>query len=112
MNTSRSKRSANFCRYSRKLCPWSCRSASPRTGLVMNFFVLDLLSQPDRARFGWLTWLACAAPAGAITLLGAAGLLLVVFRAEILRRWRWVLSRRSQRGALVLERMKKLLSEK
>jgi DASS family divalent anion:Na+ symporter len=52
------------------------------TGLVMNFFVLDLLPQPDRARFGWLTWLACAAPAGAIVLVGAVALLLALFPVE------------------------------
>jgi divalent anion:Na+ symporter, DASS family len=45
--------------------------------------VLDLLPPADRERFGWLTWLASAAPAGAITCVGAAVTLLVLFRAEV-----------------------------
>lgn len=53
------------------------------TGLAMNFFVLDLLPPADRVRFDWLTWVASAAPAGAITFLGALATLLVLFRAEV-----------------------------
>jgi len=41
------------------------------TGLVMNFFVLDLLPSAERAHFGWVTWLASAVPAGVIILVGA-----------------------------------------
>jgi len=51
------------------------------TGLVMNFFVLDLLAEPDRVRFDWLTWLACAAPTGVILLVGTA-VLLALFPVE------------------------------
>ena len=78
------------------------------TGLVMNFFVLDLLPQPDRARFGWLTWLACTAPAGAIMLLGAAGLLLVVFRAEAARKRGAELLRRQRRALGPLSRQERV----
>jgi DASS family divalent anion:Na+ symporter len=52
------------------------------TGLAMNFFVLDLLPPADRGRFDWLTWLASAAPAGALSLMGALAILLGLFRAE------------------------------
>jgi DASS family divalent anion:Na+ symporter len=68
------------------------------TGLVMNFFVLDLLPPADRARFDWLTWFICAAPTGALMLVGAAGVLVLypveaapTRRAELLRAQRRVL---------------------
>jgi anion transporter len=80
------------------------------TGLVMNFFVLDLLPGPDRARFDWPTWLASAAPAGAVLLVGAAAVLLVVFRtelspkvtAEVLRRQERVLGPLSRRERITI----------
>ncbi len=53
------------------------------TGLAMNFFVLDLLPRAERIRFDWLTWLAAAALAGAVMLIGAVFILLVVFRPEV-----------------------------
>ena len=52
------------------------------TGLVMNFFVLDLLPAHERARFGWMAWFVAAAPAAAIMLIGAAGVLLMLFRGH------------------------------
>jgi len=52
------------------------------TGLVMNFFVVDLLPPPEQVRFGWLTWLASAAPAGAVLLIGGAVVLLALFRPD------------------------------
>jgi anion transporter len=67
------------------------------TGLAMNFFVLDLLPTPDRERFEWLTWLANAAPAGAITLLGAAVTLLVLFRPEVAPKTSAMVLRRQER---------------
>jgi anion transporter len=67
------------------------------TGLAMNFFVLDLLPPADRARFDWLTWLASAAPAGAITFLGAAVTLLVLFRAEVAPKTSAAVLRRQER---------------
>ncbi len=53
------------------------------TGLVMNFFVLDLLPPTQRLQFSWLFWLASAAPAGAVVLVGAGLVLLLLFRAEV-----------------------------
>ncbi len=53
------------------------------TGLAMNFFVVDLLPGPDRARFDWLLWFVSAAPAGAVIFFGAILLLLVLFRPEV-----------------------------
>jgi di/tricarboxylate transporter len=52
------------------------------TGLATNFFVIGLLPEVDRARVTWLTWLAGAAPAGAILFIGATAVLLLLFRAE------------------------------
>jgi DASS family divalent anion:Na+ symporter len=52
------------------------------TGLATNFFVVQLLSTPDRARFSWLGWLAGAAPVGILSLIGATVALLVLFRPE------------------------------
>ncbi len=50
------------------------------TGLAMNFFVLELLPAPDRAKVDWLQWVIYAAPAGVVILLGTILLLLVLFR--------------------------------
>jgi len=53
------------------------------TGLVTNFFLVDLLPPADRDRFGWLTWLVSGALAGGVLLLGAAVVLLVLFRPGV-----------------------------
>ena len=52
------------------------------TGLATNFFVVQLLSPADRARFSWLGWLVAAAPVGIVCLVGAAAALLLLFRPE------------------------------
>jgi divalent anion:Na+ symporter, DASS family len=52
------------------------------TGLATNFFVVQLLSPADRARFSWIGWLAAAAPVGLLCLVGAAAALLLLFRPE------------------------------
>ncbi len=52
------------------------------TGLVTNFFLVDLLPPSDRDRFGWLGWLVGGAPTGAVLLLGAVIVLLLLFRPE------------------------------
>ena len=52
------------------------------TGLATNFFVVQLLSPADRARFSWIGWLGAAAPVGLLCLVGAAAALLVLFRPE------------------------------
>jgi len=52
------------------------------TGLATNFFVVQLLSPADRARFSWLGWLGAAAPVGLVCLIGAAAALVVLFRPE------------------------------
>jgi anion transporter len=52
------------------------------TGLATNFFVVQLLSAADRARFSWIGWLGAAAPVGVLCLVGAAAALLVLFRPE------------------------------
>jgi anion transporter len=52
------------------------------TGLATNFFVVQLLSAADRARFSWIGWLGAAAPVGVLCLIGAAAALLVLFRPE------------------------------
>ncbi len=53
------------------------------TGLATNFFVLGLFPPEARVRFSWLAWLAAAAPAGLIMLVGTASVLLLFFRPEI-----------------------------
>ncbi len=53
------------------------------TGLVMNFFVLELLPQQLREHFDWTTWLLAAAPAGAVLLVGSLAALLLLFRPEV-----------------------------
>lgn len=50
------------------------------TGLAMNFYVLALMPAADRAHFGWFAWLVGGAPAGLVLFLGAAAILLTVFR--------------------------------
>ena len=52
------------------------------TGLATNFFVVGLLSADDQRRFGWLGWLAAAAPVGIACLIGALIVLLVMLRPE------------------------------
>jgi anion transporter len=52
------------------------------TGLATNFFVVGLLSPEDQLRFGWLGWLAAAAPVGIACLVGALIVLLVMLRPE------------------------------
>jgi anion transporter len=52
------------------------------TGLATNFFVVGLLSADDQRRFGWLGWLAAAAPVGIVCLIGALVVLLVMLRPE------------------------------
>jgi len=52
------------------------------TGLATNFFVVQLLSPADRARFSWIGWLGAAAPVGVLCLAGATVALLVLFRPE------------------------------
>jgi DASS family divalent anion:Na+ symporter len=55
------------------------------TGLAMNFYVFALLPEADRAHFSWLAWLAAAAPAGAVLLVGAGAILLGVFGPATVR---------------------------
>jgi len=50
------------------------------TGLAMNFYVFALMPPSDRAHFSWFVWLAAAAPAGLVLLLGIVGVLVVGFR--------------------------------
>jgi hypothetical protein len=52
------------------------------TGLVVNFFLIDLLPPADRGRFGWTTWLVDAAPAGMALFAGATLALLLLFRPD------------------------------
>ncbi len=52
------------------------------TGFATNFFVLALLPAPDQQRFGWVGWLAAAAPAGVVCLVGAIVALVWLFRPE------------------------------
>jgi DASS family divalent anion:Na+ symporter len=56
------------------------------SGLVMNFFVLDLLPAADRARFTWMSWFLAAAPVGAVMLIGIGLTLLMLFGARDIRR--------------------------
>jgi len=53
------------------------------TGLVTNFFLVDLLPRADRERFGWLGWLVAGAPAGVVLLAGAVLVLRAFFRPEV-----------------------------
>lgn len=52
------------------------------TGLASNFFLIELLPAAERARFDWLTWLAAAAPAGILMIVGSALALLLLFPPE------------------------------
>ncbi len=80
------------------------------TGLAMNFFVVDLLSADDRARFGWVGWLLAALPTGLLFLVGITAVLLFVFRSreperttsEVVERQRRVLGRLSRRERITL----------
>ncbi len=68
------------------------------TGLVMNFFVVDLLPPAGRAHFTWLIWLLSAAPAGVVVFAGAAGVLLVLFRPEVAPKATGEMLRRQQQA--------------
>jgi anion transporter len=80
------------------------------TGLATNFFVAGLLSADDQRRFGFVGWLAAAAPVGIVCLVGALVLLLVMFRtdgrarvsAETLRRQTRILGPVSRQERVVL----------
>lgn len=52
------------------------------TGVVTNFLVLEMLSPVQRAGFDWIHWLLAAAPAGALILIGAFVVLLVLLPPE------------------------------
>ena len=52
------------------------------TGLVMNFFVSNLLPAADRLEAAWVNWLVFAAPTGLVLLGGSACFLLTWFRPE------------------------------
>ncbi len=52
------------------------------TGLVVNFFLIDLLPPADRGRFGWTTWFVNAAPAGLALFAGTTVALLILFRPD------------------------------
>src|SRR2546428_5569768 len=81
------------------------------TGLATNFILVQLLAPDARARFGWTGWLATAAPAGIVCLVGAAAAIFLLFRpepsppgvAEVVRRQERVLGRitRPERVTLV-----------
>lgn len=87
------------------------------TGLAMNFFILDLVPAPDRARFGWLQWLVAAAPVGVVVLAGAVVVLLALFRpevppkatADILRRQERILGPPSRRELVTIVAVSVLL---
>jgi divalent anion:Na+ symporter, DASS family len=53
------------------------------TGRVENFFLIGLLGHPDDTRFSWIPWLVGAAPAGAVLLVGAAVMLLALYRSKL-----------------------------
>jgi anion transporter len=69
------------------------------TGLATNFFVVGLLSADDQRRFGWIGWLAAAAPVGIVCLIGALVVLLVMLRPE----------RRGQVSAETIRRQSRIL---
>jgi anion transporter len=52
------------------------------TGFATNFFVVGLLSADDQLRFGWIGWLAAAAPVAVVCLVGALLVLVVMLRPE------------------------------
>src|SRR5205814_8219200 len=51
-------------------------------GFATNFFVLGLLPAAGQQRFGWLGWLAAAATAGIVCVIGAGAALLWLFPPE------------------------------
>ena len=53
------------------------------SGRVENFFLIGLLGHPDDTRFSWIPWLVSAAPAGAVTLVGSAVILLALYRSKL-----------------------------
>ena len=73
------------------------------TGLATNFFVLALLPTVDQQRFGWVGWLAAAAPTGIVCLGGAIVALVWLFPPEHPARVSSAVLRRQQRvlGPLV-----------
>lgn len=66
------------------------------SGLVMNFFVADLLPPSDRVRFGSLGWAAAAAPYGLLVLVGGVILLFTAFRPRATPRLSVELVRRQE----------------
>ncbi|HET8568443.1 MAG TPA: SLC13 family permease [Candidatus Limnocylindria bacterium] len=52
------------------------------TGFATNFYLLDLLTPAERARFDWTTWLVAAAPVGVACFAGSLVVLLFLFRPE------------------------------
>ena len=80
------------------------------TGLVTNFFLVELLPGAERVRFGWLGWLLSGALAGAVLLVGSAIVLLARFRPqgsatpsrELIRRQQAVLGPLSMRERATL----------
>ena len=80
------------------------------TGFATNFFVAGLLPPDDQVRFGWLGWLAAAAPVGVACLIGALVVLLVMLRpaghaevsAESIRRQTRILGALSRQERIAL----------
>ena len=52
------------------------------TGFATNFFVLELIPDAERVRFGWSGWLAASLVALVVSAAGALVALLVLFRAD------------------------------
>ncbi len=52
------------------------------TGMAANFLVLGLIQPAERAHLNWLTWLAYAAPAGAVLFMGSLAMLAWLLRPE------------------------------
>jgi DASS family divalent anion:Na+ symporter len=67
------------------------------TGFATNFFVLALLPAVDQQRFGWVGWLAAAAPTGVVCLVGAIIVLVWLFPPEHQARVSSAVLRRQQR---------------
>src|SRR5581483_11753779 len=55
------------------------------TGVITNFLILGLLPAAHVSRFGWFGWLAAAAPAGAVILIGSAITVLALDRSSASR---------------------------
>lgn len=52
------------------------------TGFAGNFFVLELIPEPERASFGWAGWLVASAVAAAVSLVGAIAAVVLLFPPE------------------------------